>query len=195
MEGIERSARTRRRRGYLQHAILSAVAITGVLAVALVAPNSVQLLSRFGYNKSRFGEKTRQSIGRLLNKQYIRFVTMGGKKHIVITEKGRNFLEKSERRAILCTEPIKPRRWDARWRIVMFDIPERHKALRQRIREMIRAFGFLCLQGSVWIYPYDCEDLIILLKADLKIGKELLYVVVEEMENDTWLRKHFSLNG
>jgi hypothetical protein len=43
----------------------------------------------------------------------------------------------------------------------------------------------------VWVYPYDCEDLITLLKADFKIGKDLLYVITESIENDKWLRQSF----
>ena len=53
--------------------------------------------------------------------------------------------------------------------------------------------GFVRLQDSVWVYPYDCEDLIVLLKADFKIGKDVLYMIVDEMEGDTHLRKEFGL--
>src|SRR3989344_3897454 len=52
---------------------------------------------------------------------------------------------------------------------------------------------FLKLQNSVWLYPYDCEDLISLLKADFKIGKDVLYMIVEKLENDWHLRKTFNL--
>ena len=53
--------------------------------------------------------------------------------------------------------------------------------------------GFVRLQDSVWIFPYDCEDFIMLLKADLKIGKDALYAIVEKLENDKALREHFHL--
>ena len=57
----------------------------------------------------------------------------------------------------------------------------------------MRESGFLCIQGSVWVYPYDCEDLVALLKADLHIGKDVLYTIVEKIENDAWIKKHFNL--
>ena len=50
------------------------------------------------------------------------------------------------------------------------------------------------LQNSVWIYPHDCEDLISLMKTDFMIGKDLLYMIVEKLENDWLLRKTFKLN-
>lgn len=54
--------------------------------------------------------------------------------------------------------------------------------------------GFYRLQDSVWLYPYDCEDFIALLKADLKIGNAILYMVVEKIENDAKIKTHFSLS-
>ena len=53
--------------------------------------------------------------------------------------------------------------------------------------------GFLCIQKSVWISPYDCEELVALVKAELRIGKDALYVIVDSIENDGWIKKHFKL--
>lgn len=53
--------------------------------------------------------------------------------------------------------------------------------------------GFIRLQDSVWIYPYDCEDLLTLLKADLKVGKDLLYMIVDSLEGDAKIRLFFGL--
>lgn len=53
--------------------------------------------------------------------------------------------------------------------------------------------GFLKLQDSVWIYPYDCEELVALLKADFRIGKDILYVIADSLENDGWIKRHFGL--
>ena len=57
----------------------------------------------------------------------------------------------------------------------------------------MRELGFIRLQDSVWVYPYDCEDLMALLKADLKLGSAVLYMVVEHIENDKHLRAEFGL--
>ena len=54
-------------------------------------------------------------------------------------------------------------------------------------------YGFVRLQDSVWIYPYDCEDLISLAKTNFRIGADVLYMIVERLEHDTHLREHFSL--
>ena len=49
------------------------------------------------------------------------------------------------------------------------------------------------LQDSVWVYPYDCEDIIGLLKTDIGVGKDLLYMIADEIENDRHLRENFGL--
>ena len=58
---------------------------------------------------------------------------------------------------------------------------------------MIRSFGFICLQQSVWIYPYPCENIINLLKQYLDLKGEVLYMTIESIENDNWLREDFRL--
>ena len=87
----------------------------------------------------------------------------------------------------------KPRRWDGKWRLVIFDIKEEHKYLRQKVRNLVSQFGFQRLQDSVWVYPYDAEEVIALLKANLKIGAEVLYVIADAIEYDKLLREQFDL--
>lgn len=45
--------------------------------------------------------------------------------------------------------------WDEKWRVVIFDIPEKKKRVRDRLREKLRELGFGMIQESVWISPYD----------------------------------------
>lgn len=84
-----------------------------------------------------------------------------------------------------------PRKWDKKWRVIIFDIPEKKKRVREQVREILSAAGFQRLQNSVWVYPYDCEDVIGLMKIDLGIGKYLLYMIVDQLENDRFLRMDF----
>jgi len=87
----------------------------------------------------------------------------------------------------------RPRRWDGRWRIVMFDISEKRAPLRQKIRDIMKRLGFARLQDSVWIHPYDCEEIVALIKQDLRIGLEVRYVIADALEYDKPLREHFEL--
>lgn len=188
---VEQGARRERRWGAFQKAMLAAVAIGGIVVVAATIPNAARLLKYFpGYKKgARFNYKTKSALGRLSEKGCVVFVEEGGKRYARITEKGERILQMEAEKATMA----KKRRWDSRWRVVIFDIPERRKSVRVRLRRFMQEYGFLRLQDSVWIYPYDCEDLIALAKANFRVGYDVLYMIVERLEGDVYLRKHFAL--
>ena len=52
----------------------------------------------------------------------------------------------------------KPAKWDGEWRVVIFDIPERFKKAREALRNKLMDLGFIKLQESVFVFPYECED-------------------------------------
>ena len=51
------------------------------------------------------------------------------------------------------------RGWDGKWRIVVFDLPEKKRGLRNELRRQLRRAHFGCLQGSVWIGPDSMEEI------------------------------------
>ena len=187
MGNIENKYRKRKSRNDIKRAILTSVKVAGFLSVALVAPNAIQCLESFGITPGkREKEIMARSRDRLIENNLLKYEN----RLIKLTEKGQiqlNLLEMKDWKI------DKPRKWDGRWRMLIFDIPERRRPLRDKIRLTLFNIGFLRLQDSVWIYPYDCEDLINLLKADFKVGKDLLYLIVDSIENDKSLKKSFSL--
>lgn len=54
----------------------------------------------------------------------------------------------------ICFE--KPSKWDKKWYIVVFDVPEHKRQIRDVLRNKLKALGFGMLQASVWISPYPC---------------------------------------
>ena len=45
------------------------------------------------------------------------------------------------------------RGWDGKWRIIVFDLPEKKRGLRNDLRKQLRSARFGGLQRSVWISP------------------------------------------
>ncbi len=45
------------------------------------------------------------------------------------------------------------RRWDGKWRMVLFDVPQSKASDRARLRRSLADRGFGYLQNSVWITP------------------------------------------
>ena len=190
MGKLEREATRTRRLGYLQQAILGTIAVSGILLVSVAVPAVVKVLSMTSIGK-RLNERVLSALTRLARNGLIAFEERGTKRYARITEKGRAALQLQQQQMLLQT--TRKRRWDRRYRLVIFDIAEAKRTIRIRLREMMRAAGFLRLQDSVWVYPYDCEDFVALLKADLRLGREMLYIIAEKIENDGWLRQEFNL--
>jgi len=88
---------------------------------------------------------------------------------------------------------IRNRLWDGRWRVVMFDVYESRRNIRDKFRSQLKEYGFVQLQRSVWIYPYECEEFAMLIKTDNNFGKNVRYGVLEALEGDANLRKLFKL--
>jgi phenylacetic acid degradation operon negative regulatory protein len=50
-------------------------------------------------------------------------------------------------------EPRWQRRWDGKWRVILFDLPETERLARRKLREKLAASGFGCMQRSAWLSP------------------------------------------
>jgi hypothetical protein len=187
MGNLERESRKRKRKRDLQRVILGSVALAGALSVAALAPNALGAMHRLGMlpNK-REGEILKRSRERLIKQGSLAYHNG----FLRLTKKGERELRFLELKEFGLE---KPRRWDGKWRILVFDIPERRRKVRTRIRRVLMQIGFVRLQDSVWVYPYDCEDVITLFKADVRLGKDLLYLIVDMLEHEAPYRRHFGL--
>ena len=191
MGQMEISSRKRKKRQDIQNAVLATIAIAGLLAWTAVAPNTLQLLRYLPKEKWNLAYRARTAAGRMVVKGYAIWIEKDGKKFLRLTEVGRKALAFEQAKVALKNQKKK---WDGRWRMVVFDIPERRRRVRIRLRAFMSEIGFVRLQDSVWVYPYDCEDYVALLKAELKIGKDVLYAIADTIEHDKRIRLHFKLS-
>jgi phenylacetic acid degradation operon negative regulatory protein len=91
----------------------------------------------------------RRQLQRLENQQWLeRGPGPGGDRLYRLTEAGR--LEALGGRD---PEACWRRRWDGRWRLILFDVPKAKRGARTRLRRYLRDRGFGYLQNSVWITP------------------------------------------
>jgi len=187
MGKLEEKNRKRVKRENLQKIILGTIKVAGVVSIGLLAPNVIGALDKLGFSpKLRQREYIASSASKLVKRGLLKFENG----HYMLTLSGKEMLHHWN---ITDYKIKKPRRWDKKWRIITFDIPEKKRKIRNQITGLLRQIGFLRLQDSVWVYPYDCEDLIGLIKTELGVGKYLLYVIADEIENDRHLREDFSL--
>jgi len=190
MGTLEKSIRREINLGKIQKAILLSVAAVGILSSPQAASGVLKILKNWWKEGSSERNKIisiNYSRRKLVNEGLLEYNENG---YLRLTPKGQKVLGEVEARNYTIT---KPRRWDKKWRVIIFDIKEERRGLRDKVRNTLTNIGFICLQKSVWIYPYDCEDLINLIKADFKIGKDVLYMIVDRVENDGYIRERFGL--
>lgn len=187
MGKLEQENRRKVKRGEIHKLILESVKLAGILSIALMAPNVLGAMGKLGLISNRRQSEIISSTASKLAKKGL--LTFNGK-YYKLTEEGEKQLKFFELKGYKLTPP---KRWDQKWRVVIFDIPEKKKNARERIRNVFITAGFCRLQDSVWVYPYDCEDIIGLLKTDLGVGKSVLYMIVAEIESDKHLRDEFNL--
>jgi len=172
--------------------LLLTISAIGFVFVAIAAGNAVQLLkytSVMKRTKLRVFE-INQGVKRLLKRGLVEIEEDENYKRLKLTDKGRQMLLKYELEGLVRD---KPKNWDKKYRVVIFDISEQMKNARDRLREILKSFGFVCLQDSVWVYPYECQEIIDLLKQYLSLKSEVLYMTVDSIENDGWLKEEFKL--
>lgn len=182
----EQKVRKRKRKQDIQRAILTTIKLSGLITVAALAPNTLQLLKYAPGMRGRYLSRIEQSRKRL---QARGLISIRDGKTPMLSDAGERVLLQLEAGEAL----KKPKRWDGSWRIVIFDIAERRRSARDRLRNMLTRIGFQKLQDSVWAYPYDCEDLITLIKTDFSLGREVLYIVSDSVEGDRLLKQNFNL--
>ena len=88
----------------------------------------------------------------------------------------------------------KAQKWDKRWRIVLFDIPEKKKKIREAIRHHLKNLDFFEYQKSVFVQPYDCKNEIEYIIEFYNIRKYVRFIMADSLDNELHLINHFKLN-
>lgn len=137
--------------------------------------------------KARTARKyLKQSLRRLVAGGFVR--EREGK--FMLTRKGHRFFLKIGGGDIdrNCTK-----HWDGKWRLVSFDVPSNRNVMRDRLRALLKEYGFYQLHKSVWVCP-------VIIAPDFwetVVGEGLdqycKVMVVDILEGDEDLRKHFKL--
>ena len=87
----------------------------------------------------------------------------------------------------------KNKKWDGKWRVVIFDIPEKDKHLRNYFRSFLINLDFKKLQNSVWVAPYDDFEEIQDMIKSYSIAQYVVLMIVNKISNDLLFKKKFDL--
>ncbi|MDD3608059.1 MAG: hypothetical protein PHQ20_04730 [Candidatus Moranbacteria bacterium] len=87
----------------------------------------------------------------------------------------------------------KKEKWDGKWRMIAFDIPEEYRKGRDALRYRFRGGGFYELQESLFLYPYDCKKEIIALIKLFKLEKFVRFGIIEFIDNQDQIKNKLGI--
>ena len=176
--------------------ILLGCAIGGILAVAVISPPTIKVLWELFFKNKQKGNaqkerrKFSQAIDRIKRNHLIIIKQeKSGAYRVELTEKGKRKIKEFEFETLKIE---KQKTWDNQWRIVIFDIPRKHKG-RDALREKLKNMGFYQLQESVWAFPYPCKNEIGFIVEFFYLSRYVNFLEVSKVANDAFLKRHFHL--
>lgn len=172
--------------------VLALASIPVLVLGASVMGNAVQVFKMFKGSKKYSNKQISSVMDSMKRQKLIEYVCdKDGKTIVKITKKGETKLRAFD---IELMKISKPKKWDGKWRLVMFDIPMRFTKGREALRYNLKALDFFQFQKSAWIYPYPCEDEIIYIADFFGVGKYVEILTVENILRDEKLKKQFRLS-
>ena len=172
--------------------ILYWLMVAGAVYIAAGSPSFARnILKAHKKWKNYPHKKIYDTFYKLRKQGLIEIANDGSQIHIKLTDEGK---KKAGYFQINDLAIKKPKVWDRKWRIVIFDIAELRKLHRECFRGKIKELGFRQLQKSVWIHPFDCKAEIELLREFFGLSQQDLRIIVtEDLEGDEEIREYFKL--
>ena len=136
-------------------------------------------------------EALKRAVKKLYQSKLIRETqNLDGTITMILTDRGK---EKALTYNLEKMQIKEPKRWDKQWRMVLFDIPERARKIRDAFRHHLKRLGFYEFQKSVFVHPFDCQDEIDYLIEFYDARKFIRFIIAESIDNELHLKAHFGL--
>ncbi len=136
-------------------------------------------------------EAMRDSIRRLYQSKLIDARdNADGSTTIILTQEGKR---KALTYKIDEMKVAKPKVWDKKWRVILFDVPESRRKMRDALRYHLLQIGCRELQKSVFVHPFDCCDEIDFLIEFYQARSFVRLIVADYIDNAPHLQHKFRI--
>ncbi|MDD3498575.1 MAG: hypothetical protein PHH24_03700 [Candidatus Moranbacteria bacterium] len=171
--------------------VLASIGLGGVVFGGALLPGLLKIIKGLECDSNYSDKKIENAFRALKRRKFIKIINIkNGKVRVKLTGKGKKRIREFIIDELAVREPEK---WDGKWHILVFDIPTELNYAREALRKKIKKLGFYCFQGSVWFYPYPCEDEILTLAEFFEISGYIEIITAEKILHEKELRKHFKL--
>lgn len=169
--------------------------LTGAIMIAATSPyfliNLAKAYSKSQKYKNSDKRKIAQAFSYLKRNGLIILKEDDGKITAELTENGKRKIKQYQFEEL---KIAKPKKWDKKWRLVIFDIPEkRKKSAREALRNKLINLNFFQLQKSVWVHPYSCENEIQLTAEIFGVTSFINIIIADKILDDVRAKSHFGL--
>lgn len=86
------------------------------------------------------------------------------------------------------------KKWDGKWRIVMFDIPERFKKARDAMALTLKRMEFYRLQKSVFVHPFECQNEIDFIIEFWNVRPYVRTILANHLDNELHVKMKFRIS-
>ncbi len=113
--------------------------------------------------------------------KYVRVFSEGKEKHVELTPKG---LDRILKLSIDNIKISRPKIWDKKWRVVIFDVPEKKHYSRDMLRNRLVNIGFVQIQKSVYVFPFECTNEIAAISTKLLIENNVTIMLSDIIQGE-----------
>ncbi|OGE74129.1 MAG: hypothetical protein A3I07_00200 [Candidatus Doudnabacteria bacterium RIFCSPLOWO2_02_FULL_42_9] len=179
------------KRNEIAKIILASIAVTGGVFVFAALPGLAEAFAPY-LKKQRYlnSGQLKKSLNKLAIGGFVGITQDGNKTVLKLTKAG---MQKVLTFKLDDMQIKRQKRWDRKWRIVMFDIPEKFKQKRDALVQKLGEIGFIRIQKSVWICPFPCEDEIFFIAELYEVREYLRMITAEDIDREENLLKAFNL--
>ncbi|MBL1100560.1 PaaX family transcriptional regulator [Streptomyces coffeae] len=114
---------------------------------AISAGSVIDILAKLAVGSAA----VRSTLGRMSERGLLQRHPKGREMYYALTERGHRVLQEGQ---ALALEPV-DQPWDGLWTILAVSLPDRHQALRYRVRSRLAWEGFGQLQNGLWVSPHQ----------------------------------------
>ncbi len=179
------------KKGELVKAILLLSVGVAVVAAVCVAPGLSVLCKGLNAKNTKDRYRIKRALKQMESQGILIRQIKNGKEVLVVSDKGKDKAWSVMRDDLQITRPPK---WDGRWRIVTFDIPEKKSKVRREVSFKIKAIGMEAIQDSVFVSPFPCKKEIDDIAQHYNVKKFFIYLEANLIESNQDLSKKFNLS-
>lgn len=178
--------------------VLTLLGLGAGLAISLAAPGAARAFLPLKRSREESFRKFKEfnycflmrTLKRLEKEKLVRRKEEGTRTVFTITAQGKRRILKY---AVEDLKIEKPPRWDGRWTLVSYDVPEKQGFLRDYLRRTLRSLGFYPFHESLFLHAYPCQKEVEFLREYFGVAANVRIFHVDRIENDQVFRDFFGV--